>query len=1025
MGHSGFKYTLKRNKFACFKFFFAAMCLFAKPIQAISQGIKNLDFEKVQDYGLTNEIITCIKQDKNGFMWFGTEEGIFQYDGYAFKAFRNIPGDSTTLISSSIVALYPDNNNLWVGTLTGLGCIDINTNTIKNFSAGNPLQINTILPNGKDGLWIAAKTGLYQFNKTTGRWKKMPAMGRDAPVNYMSDDGQGHLYLSSSDGVYCYTKISGACKFRYFDVPRFPKLSKQEKKGITHLINIGSSAIDHKGNLWMASFEAGLVRLNFQTGKVTAWSNQSNNVHFLPYFSLSSVFVDQFDNVWIAAREGGLTIFNPSKNEFINYPIDWQSENKISDGVISIFEDRSGIVWIGTENGIFKYDPHHLYLQKTDIRLKTPTGLSTTFLSPLSMLKVADGIWWLGTYHGVWSYNEKTGIAVDAKDEVGFANQFLYSVFNISRDKQGDIWLSAKNLLVKSATKAGSKPEFFGTAEIKSKIRALYIDSQNHIWLGTHSDGIFRFDPVTKKIVAFHYNEDPPGSRLNEIRTFYELGKDSLLVGGLGTGLLLLHTNTGRFERLKPGDLSGIGQNFSINAIYKSSHDLWIGTQDNGLLQITDGFKKFVNITTKDGLPSMVINSIQCDRYNNLWLATSSGVVRIQLPGKKITVFDKRDGIQNLHEMEVLVVDSNEHVSVSGPGAFYTFDNAGTARNSTPPVVLITGMRVFDKDYTIQKGETIILDYNQNYFSFDYVALNYTQSRLNNYAYKMDGLDRKWNFAGSTRRVSYANLSEGTYTFSVKACNNEGVWNNAPATLVLIIKPPFWHRWWFFSLVFVTIAGAIGTLYIYNIKQLKIRLLMRDKIARDLHDDIGSTLSGINIFSNIALQKMRPGQPGLDLMEKISDKSHKSLEALSDIVWSIDTRNDDMEDFVMKANEYLSILDAQNIAYDLNISPEAEEVKLGMVLRRELYMIFKEAICNASKYADCSFIKISLTRHKDTCTLCVSDNGKGFDIDAVSSGNGLYNMKERAKKMRGDIRIESEKSKGTAVTLNFNITRFR
>jgi len=1000
------------------------MCLFAKPIHAISQNIKNLHIEKIQDYGLTNEIITCINQDKNGFMWFGTEEGIFQYDGYNFKAFRNIPGDPTTLISSSIVALYPENNNLWVGTLSGLGCIDINTNTIKNFSPGTPLQINTILPNGKDGLWIAAKTGLYQFNKTTGRWKKISLMGGDVPVNWMTDDRQGHLYLSSFDGVYCYTKISGACKFRYFDIPRFPKISEQ-KKNIGHRVNVGRSAMDQKGNLWMASFEAGLIRLNTQTGKVSSWSHQSNDVHLLPYFSLSSVFVDQFDNVWIAAREGGLTIFNPSKNEFINYPIDWQSENKISDGVISIFQDRSGIVWIGTENGIFKYDPHHLFFQKTDIRLKTLSGLSGTFLAPQSMLKEREGVWWLGTYQGVLIYDEKTGIAVDGKDKVGFENQPLYAVFNIIRDKQNEIWLSAKNLLVKSATKAGTKPEFFGTPEIKSKIRALYIDSQNNIWLGTHSDGIFRFDPVTKKIVAFHYNEGPPGSRLNEIRTFYELGKDSLLVGGLETGLLLLHTNTGRFERLKPGDLSGIGQNFSINAIYKSSHDLWIGTQDNGLLQISDGFKKIVNITPKDGLPSMAINSIQCDRYNNLWLATSSGVVRIQLPGKKITVFDKRDGIQNLHEMNVLVVDSNEHLSVSGRGAFYTFDNAGTARNSAPPAVLITGMHVFDKDYTIQKGETIVLDYNQNYFSFDYVALNYTQSRLNNYAYKMDGLDRKWNFAGSTRRVSYANLSEGTYTFSVKACNNEGVWNNAPAKLVLIIKPPFWHRWWFFSLVVVIIASVIGSLYVYNIKQLKIRLSMRDKIARDLHDDIGSTLSGINIFSNIALQKMSPGQPGLDLMEKISDKSHKSLEALSDIVWSIDTRNDDMEDFVMKANEYLSVLDAQNIACDFSISHDAEQLKLGMIARRELYMIFKEAVCNASKYAGCTFIKISLTRHKDTCTLCVSDNGKGFDIDAVSSGNGLYNMKERAKKMKGDIRIESEKSKGTIVTLNFNITRFR
>ncbi len=497
------------------------------------------------------------------------------------------------------------------------------------------------------------------------------------------------------------------------------------------------------------------------------------------------------------------------------------------------------------------------------------------------------------------------------------------------------------------------------------------------------------------------------------------------MAGGLGLGLRLLHINTGKFEKINLGSLKGTGPDFTINTITRLGNTIWVGTQDNGLLRVSTDFKKVLNVTVKEGLPSMAINSIQVDKSDNLWLSTSAGVVRLQISANKITVFDKRDGIQDLHEMDVIVVDSNNRLSVSGRGAFYTFDENSIIKNETPPGVFITGMRVSDKDYAVQKGETITLDYNKNYFSFDYVALNYTQSRLNQYAYKMDGLDKKWNMAGSIRHVSYDNLEEGTYTFSVKACNNEGVWSKLPATLVLVIRPPFWHRWWFYTLVVLLIASVLYAVYMYNINQLKIRLQMRDKIASDLHDDIGSTLSGINIFSKIALQQMQPGQPGQELVEKISDRSKKTMDALSDIVWSINTRNDSMEEFLIRAREYFSVLDAQDIAYDFIVGEDIGQLKIGMILKNELHLIFKEAINNASKYADCSFVQVSFTRNKDACTLLIKDNGKGFDTGAASTGNGIYNMRQRAKRMNADFTIESKMKEGTTVRLTFKITQYR
>jgi two-component sensor histidine kinase len=605
-----------------------------------------------------------------------------------------------------------------------------------------------------------------------------------------------------------------------------------------------------------------------------------------------------------------------------------------------------------------------------------------------------------------------------------------HPVFNIMQDADGALWFTSVNTLVKVTKKTINKKESFQTEifkspDIKSTMYSLYLDNEKRIWVGTTSSGVFSFDPGTKKFTAYNYHEMGPHSKLKEVNVFCELSKDSILVGGVSTGLLLLHVNSNRYEKINLGNTPGVPADASVNEIYKIGDDVWIGTQYNGLWKTNTRFKKPEVITVNDGLPSMGITSMVVGKQNNLWITTNSGVVEYDIPDKKIILFNKNDGIQDLDELNTLISDSQGNVVIGSRGCLYNITPSQLSRNTHPPKVFITNLKIFDKDYNVQKSAPIELNYHQNYFSLEYVGLNYTRSKLNRYAYKMDGLDKKWNDAASRRYVSYANLEEGTYTFNVKASNNDGVWNNIPARLVLIINPPFWHRWWFYLLTILFFASLIYIIYAYNIRQLRLRRQIRDKIARDLHDDIGSTLSGINIFSKIALQQMHAGQPGLELMEKISDRSKITMDALSDIVWSINTRYDTMDNFLVKANEYFSVLDVQNIAYDFTVDEDIRQLKIGMILKKELYLIFKEAVCNASKYARCTFLQIYLTHHKDMCTLSIHDNGKGFDISKVTSGNGIYNMQQRAKKINADFHIESAENKGTTITLKFRITQYR
>jgi len=1022
MKSNGLRYSYRYPVSFIFKSLVVAVFLLFNCLLLFSQSIDNLNIEKVQDEGLTNSYITSFQQDKNGFIWVGSGEGVFRYDGYSFKAFRCIPGDEATLASNRVTRLYTISDKVWVGMSTGLGCIDINTLAVKNIPSFKSLEINSIVPRDNSSLWIATSTGLYLFNENDYSCKLIPAVARTKPVTDLVDDQKGHLFLTSFDGIYCYTIKTGKYKFYPVDLPTYPEHDKN-----AHL-SLGKVVLDHNGNLWVCTWDAGLLRFNIKTGKTTTWFHPTDDVSFLPYKIVMSILPDNSGNLWLANKEGGLTIFNLSQNKFINYPVEWKGENKISGPVLTLFRDKSGIVWIGTENGIFKYDPHHIHLSKKDLFLKTNSGLTPAHISPLVMCKDKDGLWWMGMYEGVFTYDEKTGALTDCNAAVGLKTELGFACFNITQDAAGAIWITARSLLIKvtKKSKLSFQTETFKSDEVKSTIYKLYIDNENRIWLGTVGNGVFRFDPLTKKFISYPDRTAASDTRVNRISAFCELSKDSILIGGYQTGLLILHPASGKYQKITVANSKGMEAAFTVDCIYKSGEDLWIGTENNGFLQCNDRLKKFFNLTISDGLPSMSVSLVTGDKHDNIWLLTGSGVVRFEKRDKKITVFDKRDGIQNF-ALAAMVVDSANNVSFGCRGAIYTFNPAAIVKNEAPPEVSITDLRVFDKDYTIRKGEGVELNYNQNYFTFEFVGLNYTQSRLNKYAYKMAGLDKKWNNAGTRRYVSYANLEEGTYTFYVRACNNEGVWNNIPAKLTLIINPPFWHRWWFYTICALLIASSIYLLYWYNMNQLKMRLRLRNKIARDLHDDIGSTLSGINIFSKIALQKLRRDEAGsTELLEKISDRSEKTMDALSDIVWSISTKNDNIDNFLVKAREYLAeILEPQGIKYILQADDDTSHLKLGMEERKELYLIFKEAICNASKYAECSRVFIYLEKEKDVFKLTIRDDGRGFDTTAISHGNGLMNMQHRAEKINAKLEIKSKPNEGTAIFLSFYITRFR
>ncbi len=985
----------------------------------------NINLEKVQDEGLTNYYIKCIQQDKNGFLWFGTEEGLFRYNGYSFKPFKNFPGDSQTLINNDIEFLFPQTALLWVGSRGGLSCIDINTNKIKNFSAGEILTVYAIIPENDSIFWIGSSAGLFQFNKKKETWKRIPAIDKNVFIRSLCDDGH-HLYITSHNGFYCYDKVKETCKHYQIALPA----GGQQSFEIIH-----KSLLDMHGNVWMTSWRAGLIEFNPHTEKIKEWLYNKNDSNInQPYIRAFDILQEPDGNIWLANGENGVTIFNLSNHKITNYPITWDNENKFINKTYSLFRDRSGIFWIGTENGIYKYDPHKTHLSKINFRLQTNTGGLKSQLAPLCMLKDKDGLWWLGGYDGLYLLDSATGMLHNYTSKAGIPKSML--VTNILQDSSGTIWLASREMIIALTKKANGKSfslqhTIYKSPDLKSVITSLYIDHENRMWIGTHSNGIFMFDQNVKKIIAYPYTNATIGSNKNEVRSFYEITKDSLLVGGEHTGLLLFHTNDGRYDKIRWNKKIAIRANdLTINAIVKMDNSFWIATDLNGLWKSDTRFQHVFRYNTSYGLPSMNITAILPDKRNHLWLLTEGGLVDFKpiaddsIPViDQAIIYDKKDGLENLSALSSIIKDE-ANIAISDMGCIHILNPFQSVKNDVPPPVFITSFKIFDKERDFNNSKPIELNYNENYFSFEYVALNYTQPLLNMYAYKMEGLDTEWNLADTRRYISYAGLKEGTYTFKVKAGNNEGVWNNVPTTITLIIDPPYWHTWWFYSLITLCAGGILYSVYLMKLNQWKDKYRLRNKIARDLHDDIGSTLSGINIFSRIALQKINSDKTGSrELLEKISDRSKKTMDALSDIVWSINSKNDAIDNVLAKMQEYLSeTLEPQNIKYDFKVDESIHHTKLDMEVRKDVYLIFKEAIHNACKYAQCSSVNISLRRKKESCLLTIQDDGKGFDISSVTPGNGIYNMQKRASKIRATISIDSKINKGTLITLEFHIT---
>jgi signal transduction histidine kinase len=560
----------------------------------------------------------------------------------------------------------------------------------------------------------------------------------------------------------------------------------------------------------------------------------------------------------------------------------------------------------------------------------------------------------------------------------------------------------------------------------------IYVESEKTIWVATFGGGLNKLtfadnSSGNPEITAFRHNsKDPYSISDDRVYTILKDKKNNFWIATYGGGLNKFDNRSGRFEVLfNTSDKQKLSD--KILSLHESFDSLiWIGTSGRGLFQFNSGTEEIINYSVSHGLTSTVIYGILEDNKHNLWLSTDDGIFLFDRIGKRFTQFGIEDGVQSLEfSGGAYFKDTDGMMYFGGINGFNYFHPDSITINQYLPAIVITNIKVMDVSLK-GKHDELILPYDQNFISIEFSALDYSVPKRNKYSYILEGFQKSWIISdGSSRTATYTNLPSGEFTFMVKGTNADGVWNENAASIKIIINPPFWQTWWFITLVLISVIFFIYYLGTSRIKsQLEIEKL-KLKIASDLHDNIGAGLTEISILSEVA-ERNEADKSSLITkdLQKISETARQLVDSMSDIVWVVNPQRDSLHDLIVKLKDsYNEFFNSIGISFQVNNVEKSDDIKLPMEYKQNLLLLFKEAINNAIKHSNCKKIKLEAFYKNDIIEIVLKDDGNGFDFNDIKFGNGIKNMKSRAKKLKGNLNWSSENGIGTSVIFSGKLGR--
>jgi len=839
---------------------FLATVVLASFLAASSADSQPLRFERLTlDHGLSSNYVRTITQDRHGFIWIGTEDGLNRYDGYSFRSFKKNPRRGGSLTDNRVLALHEDGaGTLWVGTGAGLNRFEPSTETFVHYtlSRDDPgssasFTVTALYEDQTGAFWIGTVDGLHLFDREAGtsvvfrHVQDEDATLSDDHVTAILEDQHGVLWIGTDDGgLNRFDRQTGT-----FAAYRHERRNPHSLRGD----RISALLEDKAGTLWVATS-------NLPDGRaVHRFDRETETFHAVafsagdqtdPAYSPTAMLQTRDGVFWITTlnliggdtRRSGLHRFEPSTGEFTSYGYDPSDPHSLSwFYVTSIYEDRSENLWIGTSRGLNRLDRGQIKFGLIKLVPEDPYHLTDNIYG---LHQDGEGVLWLGSSgFGLASYDTRTGLSdrfsVDPTDPDSLSSG---TVTGITSDSAGMLWLGTGYGLSRYDPSARRFETYRHDAAdpnslAEDRVLALHVDDDGIVWAGT-ANGLSRFDPRTRSFTTYRHDpHDPRSLSGNYISVIFEDSRGLLWVGtnthptqGTHTGPAGLSvfdkaTEAAVVFRHAPGDASSISDD-GINAIHEDgSNRIWIGT-NQGLNLFDRSTQRFTHYLEEDGLPSAGIMGILEDNEGNLWLSYDAGGLSRFDPGAEtFRHFHVADGLQNMRfNRGAYFHNSAGEMFFGGVSGVNHFLPSNIEANTEVPPVVVTrfGTRAgtaWSVGALVEYGE-IVLPYRDNAFSVEFAALNFRMPERNQYAYLLEGFDREWVYSETRRYASYTNLRPGTYTFRVKGSNNDGVWNEEGASIRISVLSPWWLTWWAYAFYGVIAAGGVLAVDRYQRRRL-------------------------------------------------------------------------------------------------------------------------------------------------------------------------------------------------------------
>jgi signal transduction histidine kinase/ligand-binding sensor domain-containing protein len=1002
--------------------------------------------------GLPDVTVFSLAQDKQGFIWIGSSDGLIRFDGIHFKTYKNTPFSKKQLADGNIRDILVDDEGLlWL--ITDLGGITIFDAIKEKFSIikHNPNDKNTLADDAAyaavqdfDGdIWIAHITnGLSRYNKKAKTFthylhdEKNPFSLSDNHLQNIFLDGQGRIWLGTQSAGVCYLDKT---QNKFFSI----KHNERNKNSlVSNFVN--SINEDLEGNMWFGT-DNGITKWNRTSNTYFTFTKEKNRIasNYIYNSKMNA------EGLLFFSSQFGLSIINPRTNVVQTYKRDStlnEIPSNIYNSCVDLLFDKEQNFWMQTIYG-FAFSPkvvNEINAYESISGIKNERGNDF----------IKNNI--------LWSYDGKKIVAKNLCDAsiktFNIPNELLLK-FNAStiRFLQGSNAkqaIAVKDLgicildLEKNRMIILPKLSFNQTVLQPDDFGLGFLDSEDNFW-AVYKNSLICYSSERNAWTQFtsanaHCDMDAP----NYISEFMEDNTGNLWMASFNKFIFKYNFKSKTFTQYKYNE----NDNFSVAgynhvALFQDKKNrIWLGGLGRSLDLYDAKRNRFIHFNREHLFDNQIFN-IGEDYFGNLWLFNRSSIVKFVPPNDvdmneafhddfSYIKFDDPKFIKGSdHAATYLIQDCKGIFYFSNTSGKYALNPKSFNASSPPAPIYFTEFNLFSdvlsaNDSTnilkenISTVQVIDLAYDQNTFSIAFALLSYSYASSNTFSYKLEGLEDKWQYVNAANNhVTYSKLESGKYTFIVKAKNSDGVAAIAEKRLTIIIHPAYWQTWWFRILIALLLMGLLYTLYRIRVNRIIAQEKLRNTIARDLHDEVGSTLSSIAIMTEMAAHNLdKAGAGTREKLLGISNNARNTLENMDDIIWAINPQNDSFINLEDRLKAYIiPLCESKDIAFELNIDNALDDINVDMQKRKNIYLILKEAINNAIKYSEGTKIQFKCFVSDKSIIAYVNDNGKGFDANAVSNRNGIKNMNKRAEELNGNLKIESIINVGTSIILDVPI----